>query len=509
MRAGDTGRAGPREWLGVAVLALPTMLLSLDLSVLYLALPHLSADLGATSTQQLWITDSYVFMTAGFLVTMGAVGDAIGRRRLLLIGAPAFGVASVLAAYAPTAELLILARGLLGIAGAMLLPSTLSLLRSMFGEPKQLGIAVAAWTTAYMAGVTLGPVIGGLMLQRFWWGSVFLLGVPVMALLLAVGPWLLPEHRKPGPAVVDLPSVGLSLGAVLSLVFGLKEVANAGWAPLPAAALAVGLALGAVFVGRQRRLLTPLIDLRLLRIPAIGATLLIALLVAATQNGTVLVLTQFLQLVEGLSPLRAGLWLAIPSLALIVTINATPHLAHRVRPGRLLATGLVVAAGGALVLASVPGVGRTGLLLAGAVVLFAGIGVPGALFNQLVLGAAPSERAGSAASMASTSGELGIALGIATFGSLATITYRGRLHLPPDTPSAAAGTARESIVDAVATARELPVVLGAEVLDAAHAAFLATLRTVTIANAGVFLAVAVVAAVTLREVRPTGERPSE
>jgi DHA2 family multidrug resistance protein-like MFS transporter len=215
---GSGSRAGRREWIGLAVLALPTLLVSIDVSVLFLALPHLSEDLGADSTEQLWITDIYGFMTAGFLVTMGTLGDRIGRRRLLLIGGTLFGLASLLAAFSASPEMLIAARALMGIAGATLLPSTLALISNMFRDPKQMGMAIAVWGTCFMAGIALGPVVGGAMLDAFWWGSVFLLAVPVMAVLLVAAPLFLPEFSDPDAGRLDLVSVALSLVTILPAI---------------------------------------------------------------------------------------------------------------------------------------------------------------------------------------------------------------------------------------------------------------------------------------------------
>ena len=212
-------RAGRREWLGLGVLALPTLLLSLDMSVLYLALPHLAADLRPTGGQLLWIMDVYGFMIAGFLITMGTLGDRIGRRRLLMIGAAVFGLASVAAAFSTSAGALIATRALMGVAGATLMPSTLALISNMFTDPRQRAVAISVWTSCFMGGTTIGPVVGGLFLQWFWWGSVFLLGVPVMALLMVCGPLLLPEYRSSGSGRLDPLSVALSLGALLPVVY--------------------------------------------------------------------------------------------------------------------------------------------------------------------------------------------------------------------------------------------------------------------------------------------------
>ena len=223
-----TRRAGRREWAGLAVIALPCLLATMDLEVLNLAVPALTADLQPSSAQLLWIIDIYGFMVAGSLITMGTLGDRIGRRRLLLIGAAAFGAASVVAAFSTSAEMLIATRALLGVAGATLAPSTLSLIRNMFTDPGQRTVAVAVWATSFSVGAAIGPLLGGVLLEWFWWGSVFLLDVPVMVLLLVVGPVLLPEYKDPGAGRLDLPSAAMSLAAVLLLIYGLKHLALAG-----------------------------------------------------------------------------------------------------------------------------------------------------------------------------------------------------------------------------------------------------------------------------------------
>ena len=224
----DTPKATRREWIGLAVIALPCLLYSMDLTVLNLAVPHLSADLRPSSSQLLWIVDIYGFLIAGSLITMGTLGDRIGRRRLLLIGAVVFGMASVLTAFSTSAEMLIAARALLGVASATLAPSTLSLIRNMFLDPRQRTIAIGVWIASFSAGGAIGPLFGGLMLEHFWWGSVFLVNVPVMLLLLALGPVLLPEFRDPNAGRLDLPSAALSLVAVLAAIYGIKQIAEGG-----------------------------------------------------------------------------------------------------------------------------------------------------------------------------------------------------------------------------------------------------------------------------------------
>ena len=327
IESGKPGRAGVREWLGLGVLALPTLLLAIDATVLYLALPHLEADLRPSATEALWIIDIYGFMIAGLLVTMGRLGDRIGRRKLLMIGALAFGAASVAAAYATDPAVLVVARALLGIAGATLMPSTLALISTMFHDARQRGLAIAVWAACFSAGVAIGPLVGGAMLQVFWWGSVFLLAVPVMVLLLVAAPLLLPESRDPGAGRLDLTSVALSLAAILPVVYGVKTAAADGLSLLPTAAILAGIGLGVLFVRRQRSMSDPLLDVRLFARPAFLGALLALLVGLATVGVIYLYGTQYLQLVAGLTPLAAGLWLLPSALAMIVSSVAAPALA--------------------------------------------------------------------------------------------------------------------------------------------------------------------------------------
>ena len=329
-------RAGRREWIGLAVIALPCLLYSMDLTVLNLAVPQLSADLKPSSSQLLWIVDIYGFLIAGSLITMGTLGDRIGRRRLLLIGAAAFGAASVLAAFSTSAEMLIAARALLGIAGATLAPSTLSLIRSMFVDPAQRTVAIGVWVTSYSVGGAIGPLLGGILLEYFWWGSVFLLGVPIMVLLLVVGPVLLPEFRDPEAGRLDLLSAAQSLAAVLLVIYGLKKLAQDGMSWPPALSIVTGLAIGVLFVHRQRRLTHPLIDLRLFRDPAFSASLATYTLGTLVAFGVYIFIAQYLQLVLGLSPLQAGL-ATVPSMAAyVVGSMVVPAIARRVRPAYVM-----------------------------------------------------------------------------------------------------------------------------------------------------------------------------
>ncbi len=307
MATAQPARAGRREWVGLAVLGLACLVYAMDLTVLHLAVPSLSEDLTPTSAQLLWIIDIYGFMVAGALITMGTLGDRIGRRRLLLIGAVAFGLASLLAAFSTSPEMLIVSRALLGLAGATIAPSTLSLIRNMFHHPDQRTFAIGVWITAYSLGGAVGPLFGGVLLEFFWWGSVFLMAVPVMALLLVLGPLLLPEYRDPNAGRLDLLSAALSLVAVLAVVYGLKQIAPDGLGPTPMLSILAGVAIGAAFVLRQTKLADPLIDLRLFRIRAFSASLAVYSLGILVLFGAFLFIFQYLQLVADLSPFRAAL----------------------------------------------------------------------------------------------------------------------------------------------------------------------------------------------------------
>ncbi len=415
-------RAGRREWLGLAVLALPTILVALDMSVLYLALPHLATSLGAGDIQQLWITDIYGFVLAGLLVTMGNIGDRVGRKRLLLVGGAAFAIASVLAACSTSPETLIATRALLGVAGATIMPSTMSLIHTMFTDQKQHATAMAIWMGCFMGGSALGPVIGGAVLEHFWWGAAFLIGVPVMVALLVLGPVFLPEHRNPEPARLDLPSVVLSLAAVLPVVYGLKELSRNGFGVFSVIAVMAGLAAGHVFVARQRRLATPLLDLTLFGNRVFRAGLLLTTVAGLTAGNTLFV-SLYLQRVEGLSTLQTALWLLPGTLAMLVVIQVSPLLTRVVSAPVVIAGGLVVAAAGFLLLTQVDG--GLPLMITGMVLQSIGIGPMAGLCAILAMQAVRAEKAGAAAALTETAGELGLAAGVAVLGVIGMAVARG------------------------------------------------------------------------------------
>lgn len=498
-------KATPRDWLGLAVIALPCLLYSMDLTVLNLAIPQLSVDLKPSAAQLLWIVDIYGFMVAGSLITMGTLGDKIGRRKLLLIGAAAFGLASILAAFSTSAEMLIATRALLGIAGATLAPSTLSLIRNMFLDSKERSFAIGIWIASFSAGGAIGPLVGGLLLEHYWWGSVFLVGVPVMIVLLMLGPILLPEFKDPQAGRVDLASAALSLTAVLAVIYGIKHLAEHGGGWQAAVAILAGLAIGGVFLRRQRRLADPFLDLRLFRNPVISAALAINVLGFLFLFGSFLFIGQYLQLVKGFSPLEAGLWSLPSALAFILGTPIAPVLAHRFRPAPIMAVGLTLAALGFALLSRVTVDSPIAIVVVAGVIFSLGFTPVVALTTELVVGSAPPERAGSAAAISETSLEFGGAVGIAVLGSIVTAVYRGQMALtqpaglPPDTARNAAAT----LGGAVAEAARLPADLAASLLAAARAAFVAGMQLSALVATVGLVVTALTALVLLRKATAT------
>ena len=501
--ANEPPKAGRREWVGLAVLALACVVYAMDLTVLHLAVPHLSADLEPSSAQLLWIADIYGFMVAGALITMGTLGDRIGRRRLLLIGAAAFAAASLFAAFSTSAEMLIVARALLGIAGATIAPSTLSLIRNLFHDPSQRTFAVGVWITAYSLGGAIGPLLGGVLLEFFWWGSVFLLAVPVMAVLLVLGPVLLPEFRDPEAGRPDIASAALSLAAVLAVIYGLKQLVQDGFGLPTLVSLVAGLVMGAAFVRRQSRLADPLIDLRLFRVPAFSASLAVYTLGILVMFGSFFFIYQYLQLVLGQSPLEAALW-TLPSFASFVLGSLlAPAVVRRIRPAYVMSAGLAIAAAGLTLLAQVEAEGGLPYLVSASVVYSLGLAPLFTLTNDLIIGTAPPERAGAASAISETGAELGGALSIAILGTIGTAVYRSQIDdgIPAAVPAEQAEAARDTLGGAVAASGELPEALATQVVAAAHVAFTDGFQVVAVVSAVVAAVAAAAVAVLLRDVR--------
>lgn len=506
-------RAGRREWIGLGVLTLACLLYSMDLTVLHLAVPKLSADLQPTSTELLWIVDIYGFLVAGALITMGTLGDRIGRRRLLLIGAAAFGVVSVVAAFVTTPTALIASRALMGIAGATIAPATLSLIFNMFPDPDQRSRAVGLWITAFSAGGAIGPVVGGFLLERYWWGSVFLMALPVMALLLVLGPRVLPEYKDPNAGRLDLLSAGMSLAAILAMVLGLKELAIHGPSTPALLGLAIGTLLGVVFWRRQKTLEDPLIDVSMFRIRVFNVSLMTNLFAIFVAFGYFLFVAQYLQLVLGLSPQVAGLWSLPSAVGFIVGANVSPRFIHKVRPAAVIAPSLAVAAAGLWVFTFAGTDSGLAFAVTGSILLALALSPVFNLTTELIVGSAPPERAGAASGMSETGAELGGALGIAILGSLGTAVYRTNLTatMPAGMAPGDQAAALDSLGGAVQIGSGLPFQLGDALVEAGKAAFVDGLHTTTGVTAVVALVIAGAVAALLRNVparsadAPSGE----
>jgi DHA2 family multidrug resistance protein-like MFS transporter len=491
-------KATPREWIGLAVIMLPCIIYAMDLTVLNLAVPDMSADLHPTAVQALWIMDIYGFMVAGALITMGTLGDRIGRRKLLMIGAACFGVTSLIAAFAPTAELLILARALLGISAATLAPSTLSLIRNMFLDDRERTFAIGVWVAGFSAGGAIGPLVGGLVLEHFWWGAVFLINVPCMALLLVVAPFLLPEYRDAKFNKLDPLSAAQSVVAVLAVIWSLKDIAANGVSAATFAALALGLVVGALFVRRQFRLPVPLIDMSLFQVPAVRSSLVVNMMGVFALFGAFFFISQYLQLALGMSPLEAGIWVAPSGIIFAFSSLVTPALAWRYRPSQLIAIGFLLTALGFGVMALVGSFGAIAVLI-GLVLTSLGFSPVATLTTDLVMTSVEPEKAGQASGVSETSFEFGGATGIALLGSIFVAIYSGRMNdLPAALAPGIADTARRTLNGAFEAAKTIPGADGEALFAAARTAFTEAFAMTSALSAVIALVIAIYAATMLR-----------
>ncbi|PZG51951.1 MFS transporter [Spongiactinospora gelatinilytica] len=498
-----TAKAGWKEWVGLAVLVLPVLLVSMDLSVLFFALPMLSQDLTPTGSQLLWIVDIYGFFLAGLLITMGSLGDRIGRKRLLMLGALAFGGASVVAAYSTSAEMLIAARALLGLGGATLAPSTLSLLRNMFHDDAQRRTAIGVWTGAFSGGLAIGPIIAGALLEFFWWGSVFLINVPVMVLLLVLGAFLLPEFKDPNPGRFDLLSAVLSMAGVLAVIYGVKQIAEDGVTDTSLIAIGAGLVIGLIFVIRQVRMTHPLIDPSLFRRGAFTGSILANTMVTFAAAGLGILAVQYLQVVLGISPFRAALWMLPTIVGTIVGVTLASVLAKRIRPGLVIGLGLVIGAAGFALVSQIQVGSSVVALLTGYIIVTLGLGLVIALATDLIVAAAPPERAGAAAALSETASEFGGALGIATLGSVAIAVYRDQMSakIPEQLTGEAADAAGATLGGAVAVAEQAPPGVKRTLLESAFESFTQGFHFAAYLSTGLLVLMAILVVILLRKMR--------
>lgn len=463
-------RTGTYRWPALGVLTLGVLLMGVDGTVLAVSTPFITADLGANSTAVLWIGDIYSFVLAGLLVAMGSIGDRIGHKKLLLGAATAFAVISTAAAHASSVAQLIGARALLGVAGAALAPSTLALIRGLFPHGRERSVAVGIWASGFSAGSALGPVIGGLLLERFWWGSVFLINLPVVVVLVVGGLVLVPESPGRSTEAWDTPGAGLFLVGILGLVYAVKAGTADGLHAGPAIAGAVGLGAVALFVRRQLRLAAPLIDVRLFGNRAFSGVVIANLLAMLGLSGVVFFLSQFFQLVHGYGPMQAGL-AELPVAVGAAAFGVPAGVAVRYWSARaVLVSGLALigtAMASLTQISPATGYPQLGIALFGVGV---GLGLVYTVANDVILTGVAPERAGSAAAISETSFELGMALGVAMLGSVVASVYRG-MEVPPGIPDAVAEQAADTLSGAHQAASVLPVGQAGALLGAAQSAF--------------------------------------
>ncbi|MBT2547540.1 MFS transporter [Arthrobacter sp. ISL-65] len=501
-QASSAGGAG--DWLALALLMFPVLLVAVDNTALTFALPAIARSLDPSGVQLLWIVDAYALVLAGLLVAMGSLGDRIGRRRLLLVGISGFAAVSAASAFAPSAEWLIAGRAAMGFFGAMLMPSTLSLIRNIFREPGRRRLAVAIWAAGFSGGAALGPIFGGWLVEHFWWGAILLVAVPIMLPPLVFGRFLIPESKDPSPGRVDGPSIALSMLTMVPVVYGIKELATHGPGLQSLGILAFGLAMGLVFVRRQQALASPLLDLSLFRNRVFSTAITANVLALFSYNGFILFLAQHLQLLEGMSPSESGTAMLPALTAMVMAGLLVVPLVRKVRPGFVVAAGLALSAAGYALVAFGDHDAGPAALLAALLILALGVGSAETISNDLILGAVPAEKSGAAAAISETGYEVGSLLGTAVLGSILTASYQQHLALPEavaeTVPAASADQARETLAGAVELAGSLPAPVAEGLTAAARAAFDSGVH-ITAAIALVLMAGAsVLAAVVLRRV---------
>ncbi|WP_370944805.1 MFS transporter [Amycolatopsis sp. cg5] len=504
-------RAGRREWIGLAVLVLPMLLVSMDITILYFAIPSIAADLQPSGPQQLWMMDIYGFVLAGLLITMGGLGDRIGRRRLLIAGTVLFGLGSVACAFASSPELLIAGRALQGIGGATLAPSTLGLIRNMFHDDKQRRAAITVWSIVLSAGAGLGPVVSGLLLSTFSWGSIFLVNIPVMVVLLVLAPILVPEYRAPSLGRFDALSAVLSLGAMLAIIWGVKESAVSGLEATPVAAIALGLALGVLFVRRQSTMTDPMIELSLFRNRGFGASITIALVCLFGMVGFGIFTTQFLMQVLKMSAFEAAMWTLASPVVVTFVAPLAAKLAQRTRPAYIIASGFTLAALGFLLITQVSTERNIPLIISATVLIGVGIAVVMSIVTDMVMATTPAERASGVSALLQTAQELGGALGIAILGSVGAGVYTATMvKTAPSglTPEQLEAT-RQTLGAAEDVAAKLPQAKGDQLVHLAQEAFVAGMRPAALVAALVVLAAAAAAVGFLRHIENTATPAQE
>lgn len=464
-------KATPKDWMALVTLMFPVLLISIDGTVVNFALPMISLDFGSSGTLLLWIIDIYSLVLSGLLVTMGTFADRFGRRKMLLIGGTGFVAISVLAAFSPNGYYLMAARAALGFFGAMLMPSTLSLIRNIFVNREQRRLALAIWAAGFSAGGALGPVIGGLLLQYFHWNSVFLIAVPFLVPMLIMTPIFVPKSKDPNPGPISILNVILSMAALTPLVLAIKSfsVDGVGWVPV--VSLLVSVMAGTWFGYRQLHSENPMLDLRLFTYAPFTGSVLANLLSVFAFAGFLYYVSQHLQLVIGLSPLEASLTVLPGTIVMIVAGLSVVILAKRFPVNRIVSVSLLLSAA-AYVLLGVTGLGATPAAIGAIFCLLAlGTGPAETLTNDTIVSSVPAAKAGAASAISETAYEVGSVLGTAVLGSILVASYRNNVVVPGGLSAPDRNLAQETLGGAVNVAERLSGAQADALLKSAHAAF--------------------------------------
>ncbi|MFG2879987.1 MFS transporter [Streptomyces sp. NPDC048337] len=486
---------GANRWVVLAVLCVSLVLVALDATILHVAVPSVTEDLRPGSIELLWIVDAYPLVCAALLILFGTLGDRVGRRRILLLGYGLFGAASAMAALADNAQVLIAARALLGIGGAMIMPATLSILRQVFPDRRERALAIGIWTAVAAIGAASGPVLGGFLVQHFWWGSVFLINIPLMALILPLGRWLLPESKGSADGPWDVLGAVMAAAGVLGAVLGIKRL-GAERQLLDAQALVplvLGVLLLVLFVRRQKRRTHPLIDMRMFSRAAFSTSVGCIVLAMLALVGLELIAVQYLQLVLHLSPLETGLRLLPLTFAAMAAGATGSYTLARIGPRTMVSLGFLLTACAVLLLTFMGQHDRPVLLTVGFILL--GFGLQTTLFAayESMLSEAPAATAGGAASIGETSYQLGAGMGIALLGSVMNAAYRPGLADVPGVSAADSAGAANSLGEAYQIAAHLGGAAGESLYAAARHAFVHGLHVTLVVSAGLLFAGAVMA----------------
>lgn len=496
----DVGdRVHQQRWWTLAAMCLSLLLVAIDNTILNVALPTLARELDASSSQLQWIVDGYVLVFAGLLLLGGTLGDRFGRRRALVAGLLVFAVASLAAAHADSSTALVVCRGLMGAGAALVMPATLSIITTTFRDPTERARAIGVWSGAAGLGVALGPVSGGWLLEHFWWGSAFLVNVPVIAVALLAAATVVPESRDDNAPRIDVIGAALSIAALVSLLWAIIEAPHYGWTSTSTlVAFGGGAVLLGAFIAWERRVEHPLLDVEFFSDRRFSASSAAIALVFFSLLGSMFLVTQYMQIVLGYSAFESGVRYLPLAATMLLVAPVAPRLAERFGTKAVVATGLGIVACGMLMLARIGAGSDYGDLVQSQVVLAFGMALSTAPATEAIMGSLPRAKAGVGSAVNDTTRELGGALGIAVLGSLFASHYAARLRPDVDDLPADIG---DAAVDSVAGAAEIAAEIGGAAGDAllisATQAFVDGLQLAATVGAATALVGAVVAAVWL------------